>query len=100
MNEAVPLPAAQHDGVVLAGVNAEPFGWPPASLDTGSGRHPAAATGEDQTKSGLCDSRGLTPFSTTVAPDGCTIDRTVGPTGSTRTPRTSPGRITRRARGE
>lgn len=30
----------QDDGSVLAGVKAEPSGWPPASPDTGSGRRP------------------------------------------------------------
>ena len=31
------LPSHEHD-LVLAGVKAEPSGWPPASPDTGSGR--------------------------------------------------------------
>ena len=39
-----PLPRAQH-GAVLAGIKATPSGWPPASLDPGSGRRPPAATG-------------------------------------------------------
>lgn len=34
-----------HDGVVLAGVKATPFGWPPASLDPGSGRRRQATSG-------------------------------------------------------
>ena len=33
------------DGAVLAGVKATPSGWPPASPDPSSGRHPPAATG-------------------------------------------------------
>jgi len=32
-------------GAVLAGVKAKPFGWPSASPDPGSGRHPSAAIG-------------------------------------------------------
>jgi hypothetical protein len=28
----------RHDGTVLTGVKAKPFGWPPASPDPGSGR--------------------------------------------------------------
>ena len=38
------LPRTQH-GRVLAGVKATPDGWPPASLDPGSGRDPTAAAG-------------------------------------------------------
>jgi hypothetical protein len=38
------LPHTEHDHV-LAGVKAKPFGWPAASLDTGSGRGPRAASG-------------------------------------------------------
>ncbi|GAA4386056.1 hypothetical protein GCM10023152_36710 [Agromyces bauzanensis] len=45
MSRSDPSPQAQDDGVVLAGVKAKPFGWPPASLDAGSGRHQAAAIG-------------------------------------------------------
>jgi hypothetical protein len=37
-------PAAFQHGGVLPGVKAKPFGWPPASLDTGCGHHPRAAT--------------------------------------------------------
>ncbi len=33
----------RHDGTVLAGVKAKPFGWPPASRDPGSGRCRLAA---------------------------------------------------------
>lgn len=58
-----PRPPAQH-GVVLAGVKATPSGWPPASLDPGSGRAPISsdrerATRTDQTNSGLYGFRGL-----------------------------------------
>ena len=35
----------QHDRAVLAGVKAEPFGWPAASPDPGSGRHRPAMIG-------------------------------------------------------
>jgi hypothetical protein len=38
------LPRCQHDGV-LAGVKATPCGWPPASLDTDSGRRRFAVSG-------------------------------------------------------
>src|SRR6476659_3863637 len=39
-------------GAVLAGVQANaPPGWPPASLDTGSGRHPSATIGSRSTRS-------------------------------------------------
>lgn len=38
------LPRSQHDGV-LAGVKATPCGWPPASLDTSSGRRQFAVSG-------------------------------------------------------
>ena len=41
---SAPLPTAQH-GAVLAGIKATSSGWPPASLDPGSGRHRSAATG-------------------------------------------------------
>lgn len=45
-----PAPA-QHGGV-LAGVKAKPFGWPAASLDTGSGHRPTAAIrGRPETRS-------------------------------------------------
>ena len=40
---SAPLPPAQH-GAVLAGLKAQPSGWPLASLDPGSGRHPPAGT--------------------------------------------------------
>ena len=38
------LPCFEHD-LVLAGVKAEPSGWPPASPDPGSGRGPMAPAG-------------------------------------------------------
>ena len=38
------LPPAQQCAV-LAGIKATPSGWPPASLDPGSGRAPQAASG-------------------------------------------------------
>ena len=55
---------ASDAGVVLAGVNAKPFGWPPASLDPGCGqrRTDAPRKAEKQeipTKSGLHGLRGL-----------------------------------------
>jgi hypothetical protein len=40
------VPTAQCDAV-LAGVKAKPCGWPPASLDTGSGRHKPGAGPEE-----------------------------------------------------
>lgn len=43
------LPRAQHDGV-LAGVKATPCGWPPASLDTDSGRRRFAVSGSESPK--------------------------------------------------
>jgi hypothetical protein len=36
-------PGKEQYGGVLAGVKAKPYGWPTASLDTGSGHHPPAA---------------------------------------------------------
>jgi hypothetical protein len=39
-------------GGVLAGVKAKPYGWPTASLDTGSGHHPPATSrGQQESKS-------------------------------------------------
>jgi hypothetical protein len=60
---SAPLPSV-HDGAVLAGVKATPSGWPAASPDPSSGRHPPAATGSGiqqiqvSTVSGDCQQAG------------------------------------------
>jgi hypothetical protein len=71
------VPTAQ-DGAVLAGVKATPCGWPPASLDPGSGRHELAAIGtpaqnarprSNPTKRSLYGFRGLPDLAALV--EGC-----------------------------
>jgi hypothetical protein len=42
----MPTPVRPEHGTVLAGVKATPFGWPPASPDTGCGRCLTAPAGE------------------------------------------------------
>jgi hypothetical protein len=59
MNDRIPRTEPDH---VLADVKAKPSGWPPASLDPGSGRGPQATSGTPATrttKSGLYGFRGL-----------------------------------------
>ena len=75
-----PLPCTEHD-LVLAGIKAEPYGWPPASPDPGSGRGPHG-TGRDQvrlprsTNSGLYGFRGL-PVSTVSGDCRLTVEETI-----------------------
>ena len=47
------------DGAVLAGTKATPYGWPLASPDPSSGRHPGRDRERDPTNSGLYGFRGL-----------------------------------------
>jgi len=48
------LPPSPEGGLVLAGVKAEPFGWPSASPDASCGRDPGATTGSRLMDCRLC----------------------------------------------
>jgi hypothetical protein len=60
MNDRIPHPESDP---VLPGVKAQPSGWPPASLDPGSGRAPQATKRKpattETTNSSLYGFRGL-----------------------------------------
>ena len=87
-----PIPA-EHHGAVLAGVKAKPFGWPPASLDPGSGRSRTTTdeagrekNGQDPLNSSLYGSRGL-PYHRRAARGGSSTSGG-GPSGAAHAPST------------